>query len=211
MDIEAKKKELSQLRKQARQLEMELTEATPVVAFQPTGYYATYYATVGFMLGLFGAMSSLLLNVVGSVLAGKHPLEIIRVYLTFPLGDQALQMESGLALAVGCCLYFGTGMMLGIPMFLALARWADQGSLVKRLLLASIISVVIWLVNYYGILTWLQPMLVENMSPENYIVNLVPWQVAMLTHLVFGWTLAVLYPLGRFTPRQLPPAEKVVS
>ncbi|MEO2048819.1 MAG: hypothetical protein ABGX16_19860 [Pirellulales bacterium] len=105
MDIEAKKKEFSQLRQQARQLEMELTEATPVAAFQPTGYYATYYATVGFILGLFGAMSSLLLNVVGSVLAGKHPLEIIRVYLTFPLGDQALQMESGLALAVGCWLY----------------------------------------------------------------------------------------------------------
>ena len=30
--------------------------------------------------------------------------------------------ESGLALAVGCCLYFGTGMLLGIPIYLALTR-----------------------------------------------------------------------------------------
>jgi len=201
MDIEAKKKELDQLRRQTRQLEAELVEATPVATFQPSGYYATYYATVGFMLGLFGAMSSLLLNVVGSVLAGKHPLELIRVYLTFPLGDQALEMESGLALAVGCCLYFGTGMLLGIPMYMALARWADRGSLLKRLVVASVVSLAIWLVNYYGILSWLQPLLVEDMSPEHYIVKLVPWQVAALTHLVFGWTLAVLYPLGRLTPR----------
>ena len=209
MDIEAKKKELAQLRQQVRRLEAELAEATPVEMFQPAGYYATYYAMVGFMLGLFGAMSSLLLNVVGSALVGKNPLELIRAYLTFPLGDQALEMESGLALAVGCCLYFGTGMLLGIPMYLALARWADHGSLGKRLVLASVVSVVIWLVNYYGILSWLQPMLVPDMSPENYIVNYVPWHVAMLTHLVFGWTMAVLYPLGRLTPRQQPPAASV--
>ncbi len=209
MNIEAKKKELAKLRQQARQLEAELSGATPVVMFQPTGYYATYYAMVGMLLGLFGAMSSLLLNVVGSALAGKHPLELIRVYLTFPLGDQALEMESGLALAVGCCLYFGTGMLLGVPVYLVLARWADRGSLGKRLLIASIVSILIWVVNYYGFLSWLQPLLVEDMSPKNYIVKLVPWQVAALTHLVFGWTLAVLYPLGRFTPRQESPTDSV--
>ena len=41
---------------------------------------------------------------------------------------------------------------------------------------------------YYGILSWLQPALVE-MKPENLIVHRVPPWVAALTHLVFGWTI----------------------
>ena len=57
---------------------------------------------------------------------------------------------------------------------------------------------------YYGILSWLQPAVVKNMSPENYIVNRVPWYVAAATHLVFGWTLAIVYPLGDFTAYRRP-------
>jgi hypothetical protein len=53
-------------------------------------FYSGYYATVGFVLGGFAAMVSLLFNVIGSVVAGKYPLEIIRVYLTFPLGEKAM-------------------------------------------------------------------------------------------------------------------------
>jgi hypothetical protein len=38
------------------------------------------------------------------------------------------------------------------------------------------------------------------MSPENLIVNRVPWWVAAATHLVFAWTMVLVYPLGEFTP-----------
>jgi hypothetical protein len=100
-------------------------------------------------------------------------------------------------------LYLGTGMLLGIPMYLALTKWTSTGGFAKRMLVASLVSVVIWLVMYYGILSWLQPAVVD-MSPQNYIVNRVPAWVALLTHLVFGWTMVLVYPLGDFVPYRRP-------
>jgi hypothetical protein len=201
--VDKKQRELAELEERATKLKRELGAEEAAKPFQPQGYYAAYYATTGFMLGIFGAMSSLLFNVVGSALVGQYPLELIRVYLTFPLGDKAMELDSGLALAVGCCLYLGTGMLLGIPVYLALTRWTAGASLAKRLVVASVVSLVIWVIMYYGILLWLQPAVV-NMSPENYIVHRVPWYVAAATHLVFGWTLAVVYPLGDFTAYRRP-------
>lgn len=205
-NVEQKQRELAELEERAEQLRHELGSESAAVPFEPQGFYTAYYATTGFMLGIFGAMSSLLFNIVGSALTGRNPLELIRVYLTFPLGDKALapEMDSGLALAIGCCLYLGTGMLLGIPVYLALTRWASNATLAKRLVVASIVSLLIWVVMYYGILSWLQPATVPNMKPENYIVNRVPWGVAALTHLVFGWTLALVYPLGAFTAYRRP-------
>lgn len=203
-NVEQKQRELAELEERAEMLRRELTNESVAAPFQPHGYYTAYYATTGFMLGIFGAMSSLLVNIVGSALTDRHPLELIRVYLTFPLGDRALELDSGLALAIGCCLYLGTGMLLGIPVYLALTRWAADGPLAKRLIVASVVSLVIWALMYYGILSWLQPATVPNMKPENFIVNRVPWYVAALTHLVFGWTLALVYPLGTFTAYRRP-------
>jgi hypothetical protein len=202
-----KRRELAELTNRARQLEAELATDEAAKPFQVRGYYAAYYATTGFMLGMFAAMSSLLFNVVGSAMVGQYPLELIRVYLTFPLGDQALELDSGLALAIGCCLYLATGMLLGIPMYLALTRWTAHGSFGKRIMVASLVSILIWVVMYYGILSWLQPALVK-MSPQNYIINRVPPWVALLTHLVFGWTMVLLYPLGDFTAYRPPVEEK---
>jgi hypothetical protein len=201
--IETKQRELAALEARAQELAAELADEQPVAPFQPKGYYAAYYATTGFMLGIFGAMSSLLFNVVGSALVGQHPLELIRVYLTFPLGDKALELDSGLAIAVGCCLYLATGMLLGIPVYLALTWWTANASLAKRILVASLVSILIWVVMYYGVLSWLQPALVD-MKPDNWIIRRVPPWVALLTHLVFGWTIAVLYPLGDFTAYRRP-------
>ncbi len=200
MNLETKRQELDRLQTEMRRLESELADEAASAAWQATGYYTAYYATTGFMLGIFGAAASLLFNVVGSVLTNHHPLEIIRCYLTFPLGDRAFQIETGLGLAVGCCLYLGTGMLLGIPMYLALTRLASNSGFAGRMAVASVVAVVIWLVNFYGILSWLQPLVVKNISPENLIINRVPPWVAALTHLVFGWTMVLVYPLGLYSP-----------
>jgi hypothetical protein len=200
-DLAAIQRELAELRSRIVELEEEEVAAEPVAPDWTGGYYLTYYATTGFFLGMIAAVASLLPNVVGSLLMGQHPLQLIRVYLTFGMGEQALQLdlnrgEGGIILIIGCCLYVATGMLLGILFQVVLSRLADADTLVKRLLIASILSSVIWLVNYYFLISWIQPLLFGG----NWILTLIPWWVGALTHLSFGWTMALLNPLGRFEP-----------
>lgn len=203
--LESKQRELEELLSRARQLQEEIAKTAPQGQWPPRGFYWAYYATSGFMLGLFGALASLLVNVIGATIVGKGPLELIRVYLTFPLGQQALDVggvQGGLVLALGCCLYLATGMVLGVPFFVLLGRFAKEDSLKQRLIVATGLAISMWLVHFYGILIWLQPALLGG----HWITDpalLPPW-VAALTHLVFGWTLAVMYPLGKFVPYRQP-------
>jgi hypothetical protein len=146
------------------------------------------------VLGLIGAASSLLFNVVGSLAIGQHPLHLIQVYLTFPMGADALTMESGLAIAIGCCLYLFTGMVLGVPFAILLGGTFGNASGIVRFLVTTVLSLGLWLVNFYGILSWLQPELFGG----RWIVEQIPWYVGAATHLVFGWTMLALMPLGRF-------------
>lgn len=196
MDTGDKAEELKRLRERVTQLEREVEQASSAVPWQPPKFYTAYYATTGFLLGIFGAVTSLLFNVVGASLVGKHPLELIRVYLTFPMGEKAQHIESGMTLAIGCCLYIGAGMLLGMLFQLTIARFAPNASLAGRLALASVLAIGVWIVNFYLILSWLQPLLFGG----NWIVEQVPPWVAALTHLVFGWTMAVVYPLGVYQP-----------
>jgi hypothetical protein len=146
------------------------------------------------MLGFFAAASSLLFNIVGSVIVRQHPLELIRIYLTFPLGEKALSIESGATLALGCCLYLATGMIYGIPFHLVLSRFFDKASWLARLGVVTGMGIVLWLINYYVLLSWLQPAFFGG----NWIVTMIPWWVAALTHLVFAWTLLLIDHWGHF-------------
>lgn len=208
MDHEQKLARIAELKEELLQLEAEQAPEAPPEHWRPTGYYTAYYATTGFLLGIFGAAMSLLANVIGSLVWSsvrgepQNPLRLIQVYLTFPLGEAALKIDTGITLAIGCCLYLGTGMFYGMCFQLFLTRYAPGASLWRRLGLASVLALAIWLVNF-GILSWLQPLLFGG----DWIVKLVPWWVAALTHLLFGWTMAVLYPLGLYTPFQ-PQTEK---
>lgn len=200
MDIEEKKQRLADLRLEVARLEREI-ESSPNT-WQPaeTHYYGMYHATSGLMLGIVGAIASLLFNIVGSLVVGQHPLRLIQVYLTFPLGERALSpdFDTGMAMAIGCCLYIGTGMLLGIPFQMAIARFMPDAKLPGRLIFASVLGVILWGVNFHGILSWLQPMLLGGawlVDPE----ILPPW-VGVATHLVFAWTMAVVYPWGKFEP-----------
>jgi hypothetical protein len=201
MESVDKQARLAELRAQVSALEAELGRAgqAPEAQWQATGFYTAYHATAGFILGGIAALSSLLVNVVGAMLFGKQPLELIRVYLTFPMGERALDFNSvdnGLILAIGCCLYVGTGMVYGILFQIVLTRFTAHSSLAGRFVVVSLLAIAVWLVNFYGILSWLQPLLFGG----RWIVDQIPWWVAAITHLVFGWTMLVVYPLGRYTP-----------
>jgi hypothetical protein len=195
-----KQMRLDALRAEVAQLEAELsTGPADASQWQATGYYTAYYATTGFMLGGLAAMSSLLVNVIGALLFGKPPLELIRVYLTFPMGEKALELtdaDGGLTLAIGCCLYIATGMLYGILFQIVLTRFTAGSTFGVKFVVVSVLALAVWLVNFYGILSWLQPLLFGG----RWIVEQIPWWVAAVTHLVFGWTMLLVYPLGRYTP-----------
>ena len=212
---DSKREELDALKAQVRQLESEVHHEEAGQLWQPSGFYGTYYATTGAGLGGFASLISLLVNVIGAPMVGKSPLQLIRVYLTFPLGETALQfagqagetggMNENMIIAFGCCLYLGTGMLLGVPLYLILAKYAPHASLGKRLVIASGVALAIWVINFYGILSWLQPMVCDG----NWITNqeYLPWWVAAGTHLLFGCTMALMYPLGQFAIYQRPTTE----
>lgn len=198
---EALQHEIEELRQRLEQLEVEVGEG--IDTSWQSEYYTGYYATTGFLLGFFASAVSLMFNIVGSLVwpqisgqAEQHPLRLIQVFLTFPLGEKALAIDSGLTLAIGCCLYLGTGMLYGMCMQLILTRWFSDASFLRRMLVSLVLSTIVWFVNFYLILGWLQPLLLGG----RWIVELVPGWVAMLTHMAFGATMAVLYPLGLYTP-----------
>jgi hypothetical protein len=216
VDLSSKHEEFEKLKIRVDQLETELREAEITGPWQPTGYYSAYHATGGFVLGGLAAAAALLVNVIGAPVAGKQPLELIRVYLTFPLGEQALLLaepgragqtvSDGMILSFGCCLFLFTGMLLGIPLQLVLAKFNGRASLVKRLLIAAMMGIALWLINFYAVLSWLQPLLFGG----NWIVDPqhLPLWVAAGTHVVFGLTMALLYPLAQFVHTRTP-AENV--
>lgn len=215
MDTESKRRELDALRQRVAELEADLNQDDADRGWRPTGLYPAYAATAGFLLGIFGAMTSLLFNVIGGMVAGKDPLELIRIYLTFPLGEKALQLANqaqpvyavgdGVILAIGCCLYLLTGMFLGVPVYLALATFASKGGFVQRSLVATVAVLAIWAISFYGVLSWLQPMLFGgNWITDN---SRLPWWVAAATHVVFGITIVLAYPLGEYTPYSRPTDE----
>lgn len=213
-ELESKQLELLAMRQQANELEAEILEASAAIPWRLTGFYTMYYATNGFLLGLIAAAVSLVFNVIGAPLAGKAPLELIRVYLTFPFGERALQLtdattqvyaiDNGVILTCGVCLYLFTGMFLGVPFHVLLARFTARATTFQRILFAAALGIFAWAVLFYGVLVWLQPMVCGG----NWIASgeYLPWWVAAATHVVFGVTMVFVFPFGQFVPYQTPPA-----
>jgi hypothetical protein len=189
----------------------ELAEAvlTPPQVWQEPGYNAVHNAKIGLLLGSVAGCTSLVLNVIGSVLwpavtgEPQHPLRLVQVYLTFPLGESALGLNSGALLALGCVLYLATGMLYGMLFVLAISYLLPRADLGVRLAACSILALAVWAANFYLLLAWLQPVLLGG----RWIAELIPWWVAVITHLVFGWTIAVLYPIGTVPAKSALPAE----
>lgn len=196
MDRPSKIDEIESLRSRLSELERELHAAHSHAVWTPPQYYAAYEMLGGMVLGLVAAAASLLFNIVGAAMVGKHPLELIRVYLTFPLGESALLLEHGFALAAGVCLYMGTGMFGAIPIHMLLARFARNRPFFARLAFATALGVGVWIINYYCLIAWLQPWLIGG----NWILERIPVPVAVITHLIFAWVVALLGPWVQFSP-----------
>ena len=58
-------------------------------------------------------------------------------------------------------------MLLGIPFQMVIARFLPNAKLGTRLIVATVLGLVLWVINFYGILSWLQPLLFGG----NWIVD----------------------------------------
>ena len=166
----------------------------PAQNWPPDRFYLLWHVVIGMMLGALGAVVSLASNVLGAPLFGQRKFELIRVYLTFPMGAKALEIEEGSMLMIGSVLYIVTGALYGILFHLVWTLYLGEASRGKKLLFATFMGLAIWIVNFYLILSWLQPM----MLGDNWIVRLVPFWVGALTHLAFAWTMALGELWGKF-------------
>lgn len=207
--ISSKQQEFDALQRRVAELEQELAAAQIDDSWRKSAtFYPAYAATTGFLLGGVAAVVALLVNIFGAMAVGRHPLDLIRIYLTFPLGAHALVLTSTptgptaiddrMILIMGICLYLGTGMLIGSVFQVILSAFTRGQPLVRRVVCGGVTAVVVWLVNFYGVLIWLQPLVCGG----DWIVNptLHPIWVAAGTHVVYGCVMGILSPLGEFQP-----------
>jgi len=157
----------------------------------------------GLALGGAGVLVSLLFNIVGAIVAGLDPFHLLRVYLTFPLGDSVLsespiRPDNVLLLGASFSLYLVTGMLLGGLFHLFLTRWLVRPTFTRRFLAATTLSLAVWVIVFYVTLSWLQPLLIGG----SWIVDQIPWYVGALTNLAFGWTILLLPELWTLATRE---------
>jgi hypothetical protein len=181
-------------REEIHRLENEETEVA-AASWPPQGFYLIWHLVVGITLGGLGALVSLAFNVIGAPLFGEPSMQLIRVYLTFPMGEQALVAEEGLVLSVGAGLYLATGAILGVVFHLFLRNYRTRGK-ARLFVIATVLGLAVWVVSFYLILSWLQPALLGG----SWIVDEIPFWVAALTHLAFAWTIWVGESWGRVEP-----------
>jgi hypothetical protein len=186
--------EIEQHRAAILALEARLVEA-PAALWPPAGFYLTFYVVAGTMIGILGSLVSFLFHVVGSVLVNQDPLRFLRVYGTIFLGARALTTDDLNFFMLVAVVHFSVGALAG-AVFHVLVNWLVPGRTATQIALGAAYGLLMWIVNFYVVIAWLQPRLVG----EPYVLELMPVWIAALTHVIYGVTLGVLQPLGRFVP-----------
>ena len=162
----------------------------------PPGFYTTFYVVAGITLGTMGAIVSFIFNVVGSLIIAQDPMLILRVFGTFFIGQNALTTDNLNFLMLVLITHLIVGAVGGVVFHVVINRNFTDRSSGQKILYSALFGCAIWLINFYGVISWLQPVLVG----QAYILRLVPFWVAALTHIIYGLTLGLLQPLGRFIP-----------
>ena len=175
-------------------LEAQLQE--PVTrSWPPVGFYLTFYIVAGATIGILGSVTSFAFNVLGSLFVKQDPLLFLRVYGTVFLGPKALTTDDLNFFMLVAVVHFSVGASAGAVFQVFISRFVpDRPGL--QIVLGAVYGLLMWVVNFYLVISWLQPRLVG----QAYVLELMPAWIAVLTHLVYGLTLGVLQPLGRFVP-----------
>ncbi len=196
-------REIERHRRAITELEAKLATTTGQGrGWPPADFYTTYYVVAGLTLGTMGALSSFVFNVVGSLFVAQDPMRILRVFGTFFIGQEALTTDNLNFLMLVLLTHAIVGAVGGAVFHVVInQRFADRPS-GQKILYSALFGCALWLINFYGVISWLQPLLVG----QAYILRLMPFWVAALTHIIYGLTLGLLQPIGRFIPYAPPTA-----
>ena len=187
-------REIEQHRAAIIDLEAQLRE--PVThSWPPVGFYLTFYIVAGATIGILGSVTSFAFNVLGSLLVKQDPLLVLRVYGTVFLGAKALTTDDLNFFMLVAVVHFSVGASAGAVFQVFISRFVPERPALQ-IVLGGVYGLLMWIVNFYLIIAWLQPRLVG----QAYVLELMPVWIAALTHLIYGLTLGVLQPLGRFVP-----------
>lgn len=193
LQIEEQRRALRAL--EDRLLEISARGPAPDATWPPKGFYLTFYVVAGLLLGVLGSLVSFLFNVAGSLLVRQDPLLFLRVYGTVFLGPKALVTDDLSFFMLVAVVHFSVGAIAGAVFHVAVNYLIpDRAGL--QLLLGAIYGLLMWVVNFYVVIAWLQP----RLFGQAYVLELMPVWVAAATHVVYGVTLGALQPLGRFVP-----------
>jgi hypothetical protein len=176
------------------ELEAQLGD-TVSASWPPVGFYLTFYIVAGATIGILGSLTSFLFHIIGSLIVHQDPLLFLRVYGTVFLGARALTTDDLNFFMLVAVVHFSVGASAG-AVFHVLVNWLIPERPMLQIALGAAYGLIMWVVNFYIVLSWLQPLLVGR----PFVIELMPAWVAALTHLIYGMTLGLLQPLGRFVP-----------
>ncbi|MFQ5706337.1 MAG: hypothetical protein ACE5HO_02755 [bacterium] len=193
-------REIAKHRQAIEELENKLVGevASPPKQWPPKGFYYTYYIVAGMLIGLIGSMASFIFNVVGSRLVAQDTMQVLRVFGTLFIGSDALHTQDLTFLMLVLMVHFSVGAVAGAIFHVLVNRFFADRSHGMKILFGAIFGVALWITNFYLVLSWLQPMAVG----AALILKMMPIWVAALTHLVYGLTLGILQPIGKFIAYQ---------
>lgn len=188
-------REIERHRAALAELEYDLGKPVATEVWPPPGFYLTFYVIAGTIIGILGSLTSFICNVLGSLVVDQDPLMILRVYGTIFLGEKAMVTDDLSFFMLVAIVHFSIGASAG-AVFHVLINWFVPDRSALHVGLGIAYGLLIWVVNFYGVIWWLQPQLVGHA----YILERMPMGIAALTHIAYGLTLGILQPLGRFVP-----------
>lgn len=148
--------------------------------------------TVGSVAGFLGAITCLICNIAGAFVLGVEPLRLLRIYATILEGRRALDISRDNFFIAAFVVHIVTGVLFGTIFALGARKFCS--GLDRYILAGTGYGIAIWLLSFYGILSWLQPLLYGRA----FILAEIPIAVAVLTHICYGVAVAfVTYVLQR--------------
>jgi hypothetical protein len=154
----------------------------------------------GTIVSIYAALFTFAANVVGASIMGLNPFELLRVYATFFMGGSPIDgaPDIGVVLGMAMGLHLATAAIVGMPLYVVHDALFRRHGFKRRAVHGLWLGIVMWLVNYYALLSWLQPLTLRLIGAPGeaspFILQTMPPWVAALTHICFA-EIVLLVPL----------------